>query len=105
MILDDQKFQPVFFWGVYLIVIGTISGVMAFQCHQSLMLFSITVASWFLSSGVAIVTRTSVGFFFLKANLYLCLAGWPSYHFAKRGLRYIEENEIKQYFGRRSLRL
>lgn len=105
MILYDQKFQPIFFWGVFLIVIGIIGGVMAFQIHQGFQLFVAVVAAWCLGSGVAIVSRSSIGFFFLKANLYLYLVGWPTYHFAKRGLRYVEENEIKQYFGRRSLRL
>jgi hypothetical protein len=76
--------------------------------HQTmwLMIFGAFQAILFFIAGIGIVTRRYWGYYLLKLTLYVFVLWFPVFTFAAlKGLKYVKENNIKDYFMRNVIEL
>lgn len=112
MILDDNKLKPIRTFGSILAVAG-IFGIFALLAELNApkldmggIFFLIFMTTWHLISGLGILLRKKWGFILMKLYLYILYLGFPlGTLLAIRILSYIKENEIKDFFTRKEIRL
>jgi hypothetical protein len=92
-------------FGSLCLVTSLLAVIMFFRMEdQTFRVFSSVIAVWHLATGLGISLRTSWGFHLLKINLYILMLGVPlGTMLARYLLRYIRENQIREFFGNRSL--
>ena len=105
--LDYNLFKPIRNLGLLLIAIGAAGSLcfIAFYNDHEIYLggkiFVLMASIFHLFMGYNILSRNKLGFKCLKIYLYLLYPGFPlGYFYAKRSFKYIEANNIKDFFGK-----
>ncbi len=112
MITDYRKFMPILTFGLILAVIGMAGLFLSYSLStevdvsSTMKYFGWIMSTWSLLSGLGIIFRKPWGFYLLKSQLYLYYVCVPIGTFIAYKLsKYIEENDIKSIFLKRTIGL
>ena len=108
MLLDYDKFRPVRAGGIFLVTIGVAGFLFHFEhlTDSHFRWFILATTAWHLITGLGVILKKTWGYYLLKFYLYVLLLAIPvGTYIAWKGLMYIRENDIENFFGRKALLL
>jgi hypothetical protein len=111
MILDLKKFKPILNFGIFLTATGCAAGIALIYGNmfhpkkiEGFNWFLVIMSLWHLLTGLLIILRKPLGYTLMRFYLHIFKWGWPiGTTIARSTFLYIEENNIKEYFVRRSI--
>lgn len=112
MILDFNKYNPIRNFGIFLSIIGILEFIISFiilkdpEIYRAAIVFIFIMSGWHCATGIGIIIRKRWGFVLLKFYLHGLLYAIPiGTIISKRMFKYIDENDIELFFGRKEIKL
>jgi len=109
MLLDENDFRPFRILGFFLVgsaIFGFVFFADSLRESAFSKWFTIITGTWYLATGLGILSRKIWGFYLLKLFLYILILGFPiGTWIGIKSLRYIEEKQIVNFFKGKSLKL
>ena len=112
MLRDYNKYKPLMTFGLLLAIAGIIGFFMGIvilresNMNSDMAYFAFIMSIWHFSTGLGVIIKKPWGYYLLKIYLYFMLIGIPiGTMISMKILKYIKDNEIKDYFMHRSLEL
>lgn len=102
MILDYKKYVPMKISGYFFICFALFALIFlrAALRESGFREFLIVMVAWHFFVGLGLILRKIWGYYLFVGYLYFLYPGFPIGTFiAYKGLKYIKENDIKQFFN------